>query len=286
MEWNLKLTSPLSTTDLSYQLTGTVDAPNHEEGASVRVRSLESGWADEVFLDACGEFQHPLVLAPNADQDYELSAVNAKGRVVWCSTIRIRHRTVEDAGGDSSDPHANLEYASGLEPPWPVCAQRIRNCLHLAATVAQESGRKCEELLQYVHAQERYAEQAHKDRNPVLYRECLDNLEKYADYLEELHRAAEPQPLQMPPPVMEEGDLRSAVDHMRSALSTVWKKARAKGRGDLEPRLKEVAAQAQGLVQRSKVDPERALEEAKYLRAEIESIQMQLGEPEPPPMKQ
>jgi hypothetical protein len=250
------------------------------------VRSLDNGWTEEVFLNARGEFQLPLDLMPNADQNYELSALDAKGRVVWRSTICIRHRSEHEIDASTPDPRENLEYASGLEPPWPVCAQRIRNCLHLAATVAQETGRKREELLQYVHAQERYAEQARKDRNPILYRECLDNLDKYAVYLEEMRRAAEPQPLQMPPPVIEERDPRPTVDEVRTELSTVWKEARARCRGDLEPKLKQVAMQAQGLGQRCKADPERAFQEAKQLRAEIESIRRQLGEPEPPPIQQ
>jgi hypothetical protein len=286
MAWGLKLTSPLSTTDLSYRLVGAVNAPECQEGASVCVRSLDTGWTEEVFLNAHGEFQHPLDLTPNADQNYELSARDVKGRVVWCSTIRIRHRSDEEVDAATPDPRDSLEYASGLEPPWPVCVQRIRHCLHLAATVAQATGRKRDELFQYVHAQERYAEQAQRDNNRKLYRECLDNLDKYAAYLEEMRRAAEPQPLQAPPQVIEVRDLRSTIDLVRSELTTVWKETRTKGRDDLEPKLKEVAVLAQGLGQRCKADPERAAEEAKQLRAEIDSIRLQIGEREPPPIEQ
>src|SRR5260370_26281371 len=40
MAWDLQLTSPLSTPDLSYRLAGVVNARSDEEGASVRIRSL------------------------------------------------------------------------------------------------------------------------------------------------------------------------------------------------------------------------------------------------------
>jgi hypothetical protein len=286
MAWDLELTSPLTTTDLAYRLAGTVNAPEAEEGASIRVFSLDAGWAEEVFLDPRGAFQLPLDLTPNDNQNYELSAVDAKGRVVWQSTICIRHRDQNEVADSTPCTLENLSDVPGLEPPWSICVQRIRNCLHLAATVAQRTGRKCEELLQYVHAQERYAEQAVKDRNAALYRECLDNLDKYAAYLEEMCRAADPQPLQMPPPVIEERELRTTIEQVRTELASVWKYARAKNRGDLELKLKEVAAQAQGLGQRSKADPVKAFEVANHLRAEIESIRKQLGEPDRPPIEQ
>ena len=286
MAWDLALTSPLTTTDLAYRLAGTVAAPEPEEGASIRVYSLDTGMAEEIFLDPRGAFQLPLDLTPNANQNYELSAVDAKGRVVWQSKICIRHRDQNEVADSTPCALENRNDALGLEPPWRDCVQRIRNCLHLAAAVAQRTGRRCEELLQYVHAQERYSEKAYKDRNFALYRECLENLDKYAAYLEEMCRAAEPQPLQLPPPVIEVREIRSTIEQVRTELSSVWKYARGKNRDDLEIKLKEVAAQAQGLGQRSKADPEKALEVANHLRAEIESIRKQLGEPDRPPLEQ
>jgi hypothetical protein len=206
---------------------------------------------------------------------------------VWCSPIRIRHHsgalTESDVDFPASEPRAKLEYASVLEPPWTVCAQRIRECLHLAAAVAQATGRKREELLQYVHAQERYAEHAHRENDRALYRECLENLDKYATYLEELRLAAEPRPLQNPPPVVEEDDARRVIERVRTDLAAVWKESRTKCRSDLEPKLKQVAAQAQGLGQRCKSDPSGAFQEAQRLRAEIESVKTQIGTAEPSP---
>jgi hypothetical protein len=289
MAWDLRLTSPLATTDLAYPLAGLVSAPAGEsvEGASVRVRSLNTGWTEEVFLDRTGAFHHVLALTFDAAHDYELSACDGKGRVVWCSALRIRHNGgtefADEVDCPTSESRANLEYASVLEPPWPVCVQRIRHCLHLAASVAQATGRRREELLQYVHAQERYAEQAHRQNDRALYRECLENLDKYATYLEELRIAAEPRPLQTPPPVVEEEDARRVIERVRTDLAAVWRDLRTKCRGELEPKLKQVAAQAQGLGQRGKADPGGALQEAERLRAEIESVKQQLGTAERSP---
>src|SRR5260370_34982717 len=102
--------------------------------------------------------------------------------------------------------------------------QRIRHCLHLAAAVAQATGRNRDELLQYVHAQERYAEQAHKENNRALYRECLENLDKYAAYLEQMQEAAQPRPLQVPPPVVDQ-DPREKIEQLRMYHGPVWKDA-------------------------------------------------------------
>jgi hypothetical protein len=234
---------------------------------------LDTGWTEEIFLDASGVFHHALDLLPDSAHDYELSACDGKGHVVWRSAIRIRHRCGAETEGNvdlpPSEPRAHLEYASVLEPPWPVCAQRIRHCLHLAATVAQATGRKREELLQYVHAQERYAEQAHRENDRALYRECLENLDKYATYLEELRLGAEPRPLLTPPPLVEEEDARRRIDRVRTDLADVWREVRTNRRDDLEPKLKQVAACAQGIGLRCKADPAGALQEAERLRTEI-----------------
>ena len=56
MPWDLQVSSPLITPDLSYRLAGVVNARTDEEGASVRVRSLATGWTEEVFLNEKGEF--------------------------------------------------------------------------------------------------------------------------------------------------------------------------------------------------------------------------------------
>jgi hypothetical protein len=283
MAWDLHLTCPLTTIDPAYRLAGVVSAPAGEsvEGASVRVRSLHTGWTEEVFLDPNGEFHHALDLPFDSAHDYELSACDGKGRVVWCTAIRIRHHRGAETEGEvdypTSELRAQLEYASVLEPPWPVCAQRIRDCIHLAATVAQATGRKREELLQYVHAQERYAEQAHRENDRALYRECLENLDRYATYLEELRLAAEPRPMQMPPPVADEENPRQVIDRIRTDLARVWKEVRTKLRSDLEPKLKQIAAQAQGFGQRCKSDPGGAMQEASRLRAEIEFVKQQIG---------
>ncbi|MGL4555170.1 MAG: Hsp70 family protein, partial [Gemmataceae bacterium] len=67
-----------------------------------------------------------------------------------------------------------------LDPPWPRFTGLVRHCLDLAASVSEQTGRDRDELAQHVHAQERYAEQANEEHNQSLYRECWDNLEKYA----------------------------------------------------------------------------------------------------------
>jgi molecular chaperone DnaK len=164
-----------------------------------------------------------------------------------------------------------------LDPPWPRFAQLVRHCLDLAAGVADGTGRDRAELFEHVHAQERYAEQAYEEHNQALYRECRENLEKYAGYLNQLLRDALPRPPARPARVPEE-EARAEVEQFRSFLSSVWKKAKAAGRADLDARLTEIAGQARGLTQRVKAEPHAAFRDAHRLGTEVEKIANQLDE--------
>ena len=126
----------------------------------------------------------------------------------------------------------------------------MRHCLDLAAEAAKATGRDGEELFEHVHAQERYAEQAYEEHNQPLYRECRENLEKYAGYLDQLLRDALPRPPAPVPQLPPEEEAKQSVDRFRTYLAAVWKQVRAKQRTDLEPRLTEIAGQARGLSQR------------------------------------
>jgi hypothetical protein len=290
MAWEVQVTSPTTTADSHYRLTGTaLPEGGAQVGASLRIRSLATGWTEEVFLDSRGAFEHDIEFTPNRDSvwEFELTVCDEQGREAACVTIRIPHSPPDAASVDQGlvDGRLPAAYAPSLDPPWTACVQRIRHCLHLAAAVAQTTGRNREELLQYVYAQERYAEQAHKENNRPLYRECMENLEKYADYLEQMQEASRPRPLQTAPPVIEE-EARLAVDRLRTDLAAVWKETRSLQRTDLEPRLKQVASQAQGLGQRCKADGVGACANATRLLAELESIKGMLhvtGGPGPRP---
>src|SRR5207244_11883707 len=52
-----------------------------------------------------------------------------------------------------------------LDPPWTRFTQLVRQCLDLAAQVADTTGRDREELFEHVRAQERYAEQAYEQHS-------------------------------------------------------------------------------------------------------------------------
>ena len=93
---------------------------------------------------------------------------------------------------------AELARSQMLDPPWPRFAQLVRHCLDLAAEVSSSTGRDREDLFQHVHAQDRYAEQAYEDHNQALYRECWENLSKYAGYLAQLLRDGLPRPSARP----------------------------------------------------------------------------------------
>jgi molecular chaperone DnaK len=168
-----------------------------------------------------------------------------------------------------------------LEPPWPRFAQLVRSCLDLGARVADATGRAREELFEHVYAQERYAEQAYEEHNQALYRECLDNLGKYAGYLDQVLRDALPRPDRGPGLAPEE-EARAALEDFRNYLADIWKRVRGKGRTDLDARLGQVARQGGGLTQRAKTEPGGVVREVRRLWAEVDKVARQLsGEPPP-----
>ena len=172
---------------------------------------------------------------------------------------------------------AELARSQELDPPWPRFGQLARHCLDLSAEVANRTGRDRDELFQHVHAQERYAEQAYEEHNQALYRECWDNLEKYAGYLAQLLRDLLPRPAA--PPRNPDEDARDEVQRFREALSAVWKQVRSHKRSDLEPRLADLARQAAGFTQRLKTEPIAVLRDARRLGVEVEKIRALLEKP-------
>jgi molecular chaperone DnaK len=174
-----------------------------------------------------------------------------------------------------------LETGQGqaLDPPWPRFAQIVKDCLDLAVSVAKSSGREREELFEYIHAQERYAEKAYEEHNQALYRECRDNLVKYGGYLDGLLRDALPRPVSRPP----EEEARDGLDRFRAFLGSVWKQVKAKERTDLDARMKEIAGQAGGLSRRLTTDPVGVIRDVRRLGTEVAKIEEMLdGQRRPP----
>jgi molecular chaperone DnaK len=175
-----------------------------------------------------------------------------------------------------------LEASRGqvLDPPWPRFAQLVRRCLDLASEAANATGRDRDELFEHVHAQERYAEQAYEEHNQALYRECRDNLDKYAGYLEQILRDTLPRPLSalQGPPRSPEEQAKEEVEHFRGYLATVWKQVRSRRRTDLEALLTDVAGQARGLTQRLKAEPHAVIREARRLGTEVCKVEELLRE--------
>jgi hypothetical protein len=88
--------------------------------------------------------------------------------------------------GGPTDAAEEAAAGAGLEPAWPVFARLVKQCLILAGEVANQTGRSREELFEQVYAQERYAEQAHQDKNAARYQECVENLAGFFLYLDRL----------------------------------------------------------------------------------------------------
>jgi molecular chaperone DnaK len=169
---------------------------------------------------------------------------------------------------------AEAACGQSLDPPWPRFALLVRRCLDLAAELADRSGRERDDLFEHVRAQERYAEQAHAEVNQTLYRECWDNLDKYAAYLDSLCHDTLPGPAQRMLPPDEEA--REGLERFRSYLASIWKQARGKDRHDLEARLREVAQQAGGLSVRVKTEPHDVLRAVRRLATEIVKVEEEL----------
>jgi molecular chaperone DnaK len=162
-----------------------------------------------------------------------------------------------------------------LDPPWPRFAQLVKHCLFQAGSVAEATGRSREELFEQVYAQERYAEQAYEEKNQALYRECFENLNRLASYLDQLQRDALPRSQRGPARSAEE-DARDEVDRLRDYLAAVTEQVRKKGRTDLQDRLDQLARQGQGLAERIKKEAPAVIREARRLIIEIHKVEQEL----------
>ncbi len=287
----LHLTSPLCSADRVYSATGFVRLESAHvalEGSSVRIRSLATGLTEEAFLNANGSFAQEVELQPELDNPLEFSVCDGVGREIARVVVvvqrpgRAHEKTAPSARGSagaSPSLAARKDRSPMLDPPWPRFAQLVQRCLNLAAEVADKTGRDLDELCDHIRAQQRYAEQAYEERNPTLYHECKDNLEKYRGYLAQLLSETSPRLLRPGPSLTDEA--RAAIDRFRASLSAVWKQVRQKHRADLEARLGEIAALARGLSQRSKDEPFSVVQETNRLSAEIEQVAERLGDKQP-----
>jgi hypothetical protein len=300
----LEVTSPAFTGEVVFQATGVVRFHDEQsgnssssaiyklEGVSVRIRSLETGLVEEVFVDAHGTFSQQVMLEAEHDNTLEWTVWDGGGLECLRIITLVQHRSAGQSLGieEQSVPHPlkpkSLQRARRelLDPPWPRFARLVQQCLHLAAELAQRTGRDREVLFQQVHVQDRYGEQAFQDQNQALYRECWDNLAEYAGYLTQLLQDSLPRPAPLPARSPED-EARAELDHFRRLLSHVWKQVRGAGRIDLEPRLAELARSAAGFTARLKTEPIVVLRDARRLCVEIDKIRARLDQPpsETPP---
>jgi hypothetical protein len=178
------------------------------------------------------------------------------------------------------DVRDQLIYRRGqvLDPPWVKFEQLVKDCLDLAAAVAEQTHANREELSAPIYAQRQRGEQAYEQENQALVRECCTNLERYAGHLVQLMRdkRSEPEELLLRRPAWL--DAREAVTQFREHLAAVWKRVRAGGHADLEQRLSEVATLAKGLSQRLRDDPAAAIRDARRLQARIMKVEQRLDE--------
>jgi molecular chaperone DnaK len=165
-----------------------------------------------------------------------------------------------------------------LDPPWPRFAQMVKHCLHLAADVAQRTGRAREELFEQVYTQERYAERAFEEKNQPLYRECFENLHRYAGYLDQVQRDALPRsycgPVQAP-----EQEAAEGIGYLEACLAQVLEKAQAKNAASLVERLNSMAERSQGLRERIPADAPGVIREVRRTLTEIQKIERELLAP-------
>ncbi len=162
-----------------------------------------------------------------------------------------------------------------LDPPWPHFQELVDEAITLAAAVAEATGREREALSAHVYEQERYAQQAHDERNQALYRACWENLQKYLFHLGGLLPNAGGEGAR-PRPRPADEDARALLERFRSYFAAVWKRVRVKDKPKLDARLRAVAAQAQGLNARLKEDAPAAIRELRRLMAEVYKVEQHL----------
>jgi molecular chaperone DnaK len=106
--FELHVTSPGSTRDERYELTGVVlalapgdgyraDSEHSLDGFSVRVRTMVTGLVDEVFLDDRKSFSQTVDLEHETDNELELSLCDGLGAELARVVTTIRHREAAQA---------------------------------------------------------------------------------------------------------------------------------------------------------------------------------------------
>jgi hypothetical protein len=157
-------------------------------------------------IDRCGrilvpihvenDVSYPMTLE-NLDRQLPIgSVVNLTLRMTTSEVIEVeigvpgtgqRKQVVLDVA-ELRRPRDRASATERLEPAWALFARLVKHCLIEAGRLADQSGRDRAELFEQVYAQERYAEQAYAEKDQHRYRECHENLGKFASYLDQLQR--------------------------------------------------------------------------------------------------
>jgi hypothetical protein len=157
--------------------------------------------------------------------------------------------------------------------------QLVKRCLYEAANVADKTGRDREQLFAPIYAQEQTAEQAHAEKNALVYRECFDHLRALAADLIRLQDDISPAPLARRD--SDYGcsmhDVQDALRDLQAYLQAVLPAAQLKGRQDITDRLREFEQQRASLADRGKRDVPGALREVRRLLSEVGRMEQELS---------
>src|SRR5579875_614044 len=103
----LHLTSPLRSDDPTYSATGFVRLESGNaalDGSFVRIRSLVTGLAEEVFLDDHGAFAQDVELQPETDNPLEFTVCDGSGREMARVVAAVRHPSRGREGAAEQPP--------------------------------------------------------------------------------------------------------------------------------------------------------------------------------------
>jgi hypothetical protein len=162
-------------------------------------------------------------------------------------------------------------------PPLQRLTQLVKRCLFEAANLADRTGRNREQLFAQIYAQEQAAEEAHAEKNVLVYRECFDNLLALAADLERLGEEMLPLSQRDPQRMPSVHDVQDELKNLEAYLAAVLPAAELKERRDFVEQLQALDQRREGLAERGKRDAGAALGETRRALAEVARIDQALG---------
>ncbi|HYV38352.1 MAG TPA: hypothetical protein VE988_21900 [Gemmataceae bacterium] len=161
-------------------------------------------------------------------------------------------------------------------PPLQRLTRSVKRCLFEAGNLADRTGCDREQLFARVYTLEQAAEQAHAEKNALLYRESFDQLAALAAELGRMQQESLPISLREQQRGPSVHDVADELQDLQAYVAMVLPAAQLLGKEDLAKRLQALDQERPGLAERAKRDAGSALRDTRRALAEVAGMEQAL----------